>query len=45
LIDSFPLVGRYFCKQISPVWLDSRDVQGRNEVRWRLGQEASLTPP
>jgi len=24
--------------------LDNRDVQGRNEVRWRLGQETSLTP-
>ena len=36
---------RYFCKQISSFWLDNRDVQGRNEVRWRLGQEASLALP
>jgi len=40
-----PLMGRYFCKQISPFWLDNRDVQGRNEFRWRPGQEASLAPP
>jgi len=26
-------------------WLDNPDVQGRNEVRWRLGQETSLAPP
>jgi len=38
-------MARYFCKQISPFWLDNRDVQGRNEVRWRLGQETSLAPP
>jgi len=38
VIDGLLLMGRYFCKQISPYWLDSRDVQGRNEVRWRLGQ-------
>jgi len=37
-----PLMGRYSCKLISPFWLDNRDVQGRNEVRWRLGQETSL---
>jgi len=44
VIDSLPLMGRYFCKQISPFWLDNRDVQGRKEVRWRLGQETSLAP-
>jgi len=37
-------MGRYFCKQISPFWLDNRDVQGRNEVRWGLGKETSLAP-
>jgi len=26
VIDSFPLMGRYFCKQISPFWLDNRGV-------------------
>jgi len=36
---------RYFCKQISSFWLNNRDVQGRNEVRWRPGQETSLAPP
>ena len=36
---------RYYCKQISSFWLDNRDVQGRNEARWRLGQETSLAPP
>ena len=40
-----PLVDRHFCKQISPFWLDNRDVQGRNEIRWRLGKETSLAPP
>jgi len=29
MIDSLPLIGRYFCKQISPFWLNNRDVQGR----------------
>jgi len=38
-------MGRYFCEQISPFWLDNRDVQGRNEVRWRLGKDTSLPPP
>jgi len=38
-------MGRYFCKEISSFWLDNRDVQGRNEVRWRLGKETSLAPP
>ena len=38
-------MGRYCCKQISPFWLDNSDVQGRNEVRWRPGQETSLAPP
>jgi len=28
---------RYICKQISPIWLDNRDVQRRNEVRRGLG--------
>jgi len=37
-------MGRYLCKLISPFWLDNRDVQGRNEVRWRLEQETSLPP-
>jgi len=37
-------MGRYFCKQLSPFWLDNRDVQGRKEVRWRLGQETGLAP-
>ena len=36
---------RYFCKKISPFWLDNRDVQARNDVRWRLGQETSLASP
>jgi len=36
VIDSLPLMCRYFFKQISPFWLDNRDVQGRNEVRWPL---------
>jgi len=46
VIDSLPLMGRYFCKQILPIYLlDNHDVQGRNEVRWRLGQETSLAPP
>jgi len=26
VIDSLPLMGRYLCKQISPFWLDNRDV-------------------
>jgi len=26
VIDSLPLTGRYLCKQISPFWLDNRDV-------------------
>jgi len=38
-------MGRYFCKQISPFWLDNRDVQRRNEVRWRPGKETILAPP
>jgi len=29
-------MGSYFFKQISTLWLDNRDVQGRNEVRWHL---------
>jgi len=45
VIDSLPLTGRYFCKQISPLYLDNRVVQRRNEVRWRLGKETSLAPP
>ena len=45
LIDSFPLIGRYSCQQISSFWPDNRDVQGRNEVRWRLVQETSLPHP
>jgi len=45
LINSLPLMGRYFCKQISSFWLDNRDVQERNEVRWRPGKERSLAPP
>ena len=45
VIDSLPLMGRYFCKQISPFWLDNRDVQGRYEVRWRLGKETGLAAP
>ena len=45
MIDSFPLIGRYFCKHISSFWLDNRDVQERNEVRWRPGKETSLAPP
>jgi len=36
---------RYFCKQISSFWLENREMQRRNEVRWRLGQETSLAPP
>jgi len=44
VINSFPLMGRYCCKQIPPFRLDSRDVQGRKEVRWRLGQETGLAP-
>jgi len=44
VINSFPLMGRYCCKQIPPFRLDSRDVQGRKEVRWRLGQETVLAP-
>jgi len=35
-MDRLPLMGRYLCKQISPFWLENRDVQERNEVRWRL---------
>jgi len=35
---------RYFCKQFSPFWPDNRDVQGRKEDRWGLGQEMSLAP-
>ena len=38
-------MGRYFCKQIWPFWLDNRDVQGCNEVGCCLGQETSLAPP
>jgi len=34
-----------FVNNISPFWLDNRDVQGRNEVRRRLGHETSLAPP
>jgi len=26
VIDTFPLIGGYFCKQISPFWLYNRDV-------------------
>ena len=36
---------RYFCKQISPIWLDNLDVQGRNKVGRRLGQKTSLALP
>jgi len=32
VIDSLPLMGKYFCKQISAFWQDNRDVQGRNEI-------------
>ena len=32
MIDSLPLMSRYFCKQISPFSLDNRDVQERKEV-------------
>ena len=28
MIDRLALIGRYFCKQISPFWQDNRDVQG-----------------
>ena len=50
VIDSLPLMGRYFCKQISPFWPDRQSwcalCRERNEVRWRMmGQETSLTPP
>ena len=45
MIDSLPLIGRCFCKQISPFWLDNRDVQGRNEVRWRLGPRNKFHAP
>jgi len=38
-------MGRCFCKQISPFWLDNRDVQERNEVRWRLAKKTSLALP
>jgi len=38
-------MGKYFCKKIWPYWLHSRDVQGRNEARWRLGQEICLALP
>jgi len=31
------LMDRYFCKKISPIWLDNRDVQRRHEFRRRLG--------
>ena len=37
-------MGRYLQK-ISSFWLDNRDVQEPNEVRWRLGKETSLAPP
>jgi len=32
-------------RQISPVKKQLNQCQGRNEVRWRPGQEASLAPP
>ena len=32
VIDSLPLMGRYFCKQISPFWLDNRDVHCAESV-------------
>ena len=38
-------MGRYFCKQIWPFWLDNRDVQECNKVKWHLGKETSLAPP
>jgi len=46
VVDSLPLMYRYFCKQISPFWLlDNHDMQGRNEARWHLGQETCLAHP
>ena len=30
---------------LNPGGIDNRDVQGRNEVRWCLGQETNLVPP
>jgi len=45
VIDSLPLMGRYFCKQISPIWLNNRDVQGLNKVRWPLGQKNKFGTP
>jgi len=45
VVYSLPLLGRYFCKQRSPFWLDNRDEQERNAFRWRLVQETSLAPP
>jgi len=44
VIHSLLRIGRNFCKQISPFPLDNRDVQGRNEVKWRLGKETSWHP-
>ena len=32
MIDSLPLMGRYFCKQILPFWLDNRDVHCAESV-------------
>jgi len=32
VIDSLPLMGRYFCKQISPFWLDNRYVHCAESV-------------
>ena len=38
-------MGRYFCKQISLFWLNNRDVQGRNEVRWHPGVRKKFGQP
>jgi len=45
VIAGSTLMGRYFCNQISPFWLDNRGVHGRTEVKWRLGQETRLALP
>ena len=45
MVDSLPVMDRYFCKQISRFWLDNRDVQRLNEVRWHLEKETSVASP
>jgi len=45
VIDSLPLMGRYFLSKFRHFGLIIVMCRGRNKVRWRLGKETSLAPP